>query len=327
MSQHQHSINMKNTRLTLLLVILLISTLTLTKQAKAQENRSMTVVPPSISLLLNPGERREGTLKMINDGDTPLTFNVNTQDFIVEDTKGTPTLIPPSSLNGKYSAASWIAVYPNSFIVEPHQKQVLNYYVQIPTNAHPGGHYAAVVYIPTTTATTNSTGAEVQTLIGSLFSITVNGPISELSQVTKFAAKSFQEYGPITIVTQIRNLGDLHTKPQGSIIISDIFGRVVGTLPLEAHNIFPDAARDYINTYNQTVLVGRFKATLLASYGVNNNIPLTATLYFWVFPWKATIIISLIILAIILGLLVWKKRKSEREPIDDDGTDMELPVV
>jgi len=56
----------------------------------------------------------------------------------------------------------------------------------------------------------------------------------------------------------------------------------------------------------------------LASYGVNNNLPLTATLYFFVFPWRLALIIILVVVAVILGLMYWKKRKGTQKKTESN---------
>jgi hypothetical protein len=196
---------------------------------------------------------------------------------------------------------------PSTFTVAPHQRQELNYYIHVPANARPGGHYAAVTYTPSVKLGVSGTGASVNTEAGSLFYIEVNGPINEQAFVTKFLANLFQEYGPVKISTQIKNLGDLHITPQGTITVTGLLFNQ--TQNLASHNIFPEAARDFDNTFGQTWMIGRYKAVLLASYGTNNNLPLMATVYFWVFPWRLAVVIVLAVVALILAALYLKKRK------------------
>ena len=278
--------------------------------AGAQETvRTMTIVPPTVEQSLDPGGKAEGVMKVINDSTTPLSFTVAVNDFIVEDTKGTPNMLPANTLSKKFSASSWIGVTPNSFTVLPHDKQVLNYYIQVPSYARPGGHYASVVFTPTSNIGVQGTGASVETKVGTLFYISVSGTISEYAMITKFLANSFQEYGPVNMVTTIKNFGDLHIKPAGQITIYDMFGRKIETSSFAKFNIFPSAARDYQNSIGAKIMIGRFKANILTSYGQNNNLPLIANVYFWVFPWKIALIIILVIIAIILGIKYWKKKE------------------
>jgi len=295
-----------------ILVLLVTCYLLPVASVSAQETqRAITIVPPNVQKSLNPGERTEGIMKVINDSAEPLTFNVFVRDYIVVDTKGTPNLLPPDTLNEKYSASSWLGVYPSTFTVMPHEKQILNYYLQVPLDARPGGHYAAVVYTPENAGGPSGTGASVQTQIGTLFYVSVNGDITERSIVSKIFADPFSEYGPVKILTQIKNLGDLHVKPEGKVAIYDLLGRNIGNQKLSEFNIFPGGvARDYENTFGQKIMIGRFKATLLASYGKGNNLPLMATVYFWVFPWKIALVVTLLIIAAILGGMYWKKKKT-----------------
>jgi uncharacterized membrane protein (DUF485 family) len=299
-----------NIKRKLLIGLTLSIVLSVVTIATAQElQRTVTLVYPSLEHTIDPGGRTEGITKIINDSSGPLTFNLNVQDFVVTDTLGTPNILPPNTLNAKYSAAAWIGVTPDKFTLKPGEKQIVNYYIQVPKDARPGGHYAAIVYTPVVNKPVQGTGGTVQGQLGSIFYVTVNGPITESANVSKFLSNSFQEYGPVSILTQIQNLGDLHILPKGTVTVSGLFYNQTQDLP--AHNIFPQAKRDYANTFGQTFMLGRYKAVLLASYGVSNNLPLTATLYFWVFPWRLTLIIVLLIVAIVLGYIYFKKRKKE----------------
>lgn len=277
--------------------------------AVAQEiQRTITIINPAIQLNLNPGEHAEGTTAIINDGTSQLTFKIGIQDYIVVDKMGTPNLLPPGTLAPKYSAAAWIGVYPSTVTVKPGQRVNINYYVNVPPNATACGHYAAIVYSPVAQSG-QGTGSSVNTELGSLFYITVNGKCSENAKVTKFSSPGFQEYGPVNIETEIKNNGDLHIRPTGTITLSGLFAN--NTYKFPEDNIFPQTARDFENTVGQELMLGRYKAVLLASYGVNNNLPLTATLYFWVFPWRLALIIVLVIVALILAIMYYKKRKKE----------------
>src|ERR1035437_8670925 len=302
-----------------LLIVLILATFYLIQttkhQALAQElNMTYIITPPTLSQKLNPGQNAEGILRVINATDHDLIFTVSVRDFIVEDTIGTPEFLPANTLSNKYSAASWIEVFPSGFTIKSHQRQELNYYIHVPSNARPGGHYAAVTYAPNTGLGITGIGTTVNTEAGSLFYITVNGPITENSFVSKFFANSFQEYGPVKILTQIKNLGDLHISPKATISVSGLFYNQRKNL--DTHNIFPEAARDFETTLGQTFMIGRYRAVLIGSYGVNNNLPLVASVYFWVFPWRITLVIVFAIIALILTVLYLRKRKKEdpKEP-------------
>lgn len=288
--------------ITLLFVISIISI------ATAQEvQRTYTVINPAVAHTLKPGQTAEGVTKVINQSNVPLIFKLNVQDYIVTDTKGTPNFLPPDTLNSKYSAAAWIGVTPSTFTLKPGATQVINYYIQIPLDARPGGHYAGIVYAPTTKAQEEATGGTVNTQVGSLFYLNVSGPINEKAKVSKFATNSFAEYGPVKILTQIKNMGDLHISPQGKITVTGLLFKE--SSDLISQNIYPETARDFENSFGSTLMLGRYKAELIGSYGQENNLPLVATMYFWVFPWKLAVIITLVVVAIILGTVYYRRKK------------------
>ncbi len=294
----------------LMLVSLSVVSLLLAAPAQAQLVRNMTVIPPSADYTVNPGDKIEGTLKMINDGDQPVTFRVDTRDYIVQDTHGTPAILPPNTLNNRFSAANWIGVVPNSFTVLPRQKQELNFYLQIPADAAPGGHYMAVVYTPIDNATSaGNSGATIQTQLGTIFRITVRGTINEYAFVSKIMAPFFQENGPVAVAASIQNGGDLHIKPTGTIVVTDMFGRAVEEQQLPSENIFPTTTRDYALKVGSYWMFGRYQVRILAQYGVNGNLPLTATVAFWVFPWRLAVLVTLILVAVILGIILFLRRK------------------
>ncbi len=277
----------------------------------AQETtRSITIVPPANEFKVNPGDKQEGTLKVVNNSNAPLTFTAVVRDFIVDDTIGTPKLLADDTLSKKYSAASWIAVSPNSFTIPAGKTQILNYYLQVPIDARPGGHYAGVVYEPQELLGVKGTGTGVQTHLGTLYYVRVNGDIVENAAVKKFAPEhKFIEYGPATILTQIYNGSDAHIRPQGQLQIKNLIGQTIFTSKLEGHNIFPEAARDFTTKIGKKLMFGIYTVELQATYGTNNNLTLFGSTNFVVFPWKIAIVVALAVAVVILLVILFRRKK------------------
>ena len=309
------NLKLKNENLKLKTILVLFFTFyvlgsTFALVAHAQETaRTITLSYPALVHKLNPGDKAQGITKITNRSSVPLTFKASVQDYVVLDTIGTPTILPPNTLSDKYSAAAWIGITPGTFTLQPGAEQIINYFIQVPADARPGGHYAAITYVPVVTQGVNGSGSTVNSELGSLFYITISGPIHEQTLISKFFANPFQEYGPVNILTQLKNLGDLHIAPKGTITVTGPFFNQ--TQSLATHNIFPGAARDFQNTFGQSLMVGRYKATLMASYGSNGNLPLVATMYFWVFPWRVSLVIILAIAALVLAGLYLRKKKKD----------------
>lgn len=293
------------------IIILALTALTFSvNQANAQEAlRTFTISPPTVQVTLSPGESTEGKLKIINDGSTSLNFTTSIRDFIVEDNIGTPKILPQNTLSNKYSGASWIGIYPTKVYVSPKQKTEFNYYIQVPMDARPGGHYAAVMYTPTTViGDDSSSGAAVNTSVGSLIYITVKGPITEKATVTNFSTKRLWENGPAEISHDILNVSDAHIKPTGTVTLKNMIGGISEVKKIDEYNIFPGVSRNYKTKIGKGFMIGYYKAEFKGIYGTNGS-PLNASLSFFVFPWKIAAFIVLTAVAILIGYRYWKKDK------------------
>lgn len=315
-------------KLSIILILLSTAvTCSFIHKVNAQEAvRTFTISPPTVQLELNPGESAEGTLKITNDGVTSLNFNTSIRDFIVTSEDGTPEILPVNAIEGKYSGASWVAIYPNQIYVSPKQKTEFKYYIQVPSNARPGGHYAAVIYTPTTnTGSDNGSGAAVNTSVGSLFYITVKGPVTENATITKFDTKNLWESAPEILTTEIKNLSDIHISPKGTIKVKNMIGQQSEVVAFPKSNIFPGATRGYHTNIGKGFMLGRYTADLNLTYGKDNK-ALMATTSFWVIPWKIILVIIVAIIVIVGIVIFIKKRRGSKHNEPNEPTQPERPA-
>src|SRR5581483_12154220 len=101
----------------------------------AQIISSFTISPPVVSVDLNPGDKTQGLMKIINNTSSPLQYNMTIQDFDVTGTDGIPTILPINTLSPKFSASSWIGLDTQTITVPAHTRTPFNYYIQVPKNA------------------------------------------------------------------------------------------------------------------------------------------------------------------------------------------------
>jgi hypothetical protein len=309
-------------KLIALLAVVIFASVALAVRAQNQQVLPLTVIPPKQEVLINPGERFSTSVKFLNQGDSPVTGALSVLDFIVEDDKGTPVFLDNPKVVGtteipaKYSAAKWITVPQNSLTIEGKGNVSVPITISVPASAAPGGRYAAVLFQPAGSLTLGNPESAQETPIAirlaSLIYIRVAGAISESASVTKFEGPTFLEYGPTTITTQILNQGNYHISPQGAVSLKNIFGQVVAKSNLDAKNIFPGTSRIYTNELGQKLMIGRFTASLNATYGDAGRL-LTSTFVMWVFPWKIILAILLAFIIIALSGTVWYKKIKKKE--------------
>ena len=280
--------------------------------------RSFTISPPSLHFTLNPGQKTERTLKITNNSNEEMEFSTTATNFIVTNKDGTPELLPAGTkTDNQYAASAWTAVLPDTIVIPPKKSATTVLYLNVPADARPGGRYFAVSFKPTGVGTPEGSGAAVNPVIGTLVYLTVAGKVTESSRVIQFSAPPLSEFGPIAITTEIKNMGDLHASPRGTIEIKNLFNKKVSSAALANLNVFPGTSRIYTNTWDKKWLFGRFTANLTGYYGQANNLPLTAMTSFWVIPYR---LIIGILLAIAIGLTSYyyfKGKKAKEEEVKE----------
>jgi hypothetical protein len=147
--------------------------------------------------------------------------------------------------------------------------------------------------------------------VGTLFLITVPGNLTEKLTVASFdSAKNGKNgtlfnSGPISLVTRLHNVGNIHVQPFGKIIVKNTFGKIVYTTELNdtdpRGNILPNSIRKFENPINSKHLFGRYTAIGNFSYGSSGGI-LTVKKTFYVIPYILIIIILLVLAFLIFGL-------------------------
>jgi hypothetical protein len=313
---------MKRTAFLITTLLILLGGVVLVRHVQAQQIMPLTVVPPKQEVLINPGERFTTSVKFLNQGDSPTTGTLTVLDFIVEDEIGTPVfldnpqVIGTTKIPAKYSAASWIAIPKTEMTIPAKGNISVPITINVPVGAVPGGRYAAVLFQPAGSLTlSNSESAQetpVAIRLASLIYIRVAGAISEKATVTKFEGPTFLEYGPATITTQILNEGNYHIAPNGAVTLKDVFGRTVAKANLDPKNIFPGTSRVYTNELGTKLMMGKFTATLNATYGETGK-TLTSSLIMWILPWKIILAILLAFVIIVISGTAWYKKFKKKE--------------
>lgn len=202
------------------------------------------------------------------------------------------------------SVKTWVETVPQ-FTLRSRESRVITAQVAIPADAEPGGHYG-VLRFSGRAPDVKDTGVGLAASAGVLMLVRVDGAITEKASLASFFSEqrgdqgSFFEKGPLTFVTRIKNEGNIHVKPVGSIELRDMFGGLVTTMPVNADksNVLPDSIRRFESSYDKPWMAGRYTANLTLGYGTTGQ-AITSTISFWVIPYKI-ILIALFILATII---------------------------
>ena len=275
---------------------------------------AMALAPAIIELEAQAGQVIEQEIGIANTSQETEIYYLSTLKFRAADEQGTPEFIPYDQDHS--GLAEWI-IFPESQIeVAAGQISTMIISIAVPNDAKAGGHYAAIV--ASVAPTTEQKNVNISTQVASLVLLNVQGSATIQAALLDFVGPAWINRLPALFQTRIQNQGDVHIKPQGTIVISDMFGAKMATLDLNLENgrILPSSTRQFDALWLRVISeqigffeeiknewnnfgFGRYTAELELDYGENSD-PLTASLTFWIIPWHLGLIAVLIAVLMLL---------------------------
>lgn len=264
----------------------------------------LAISPPTFELAANPGDVLKNSMRVDNMVDIPLEVTVEARNFAALGEDGGINLAPDQD---EYSLASWITVSPKKLTIPARESRTFDYTITIPRNATPGGRFGSIIFqTAPTTALSGGSGVAVSQEVGSLVFVKIAGEANEKASIASFApTNNVNDRGPVHFDIRVKNDGNVHFKPSGTITISNFFGQKVATIPVNEQNVLPGAIRKMDASWNEGWLFGRYNATLSLVYGKDSQV-ITASTAFWGFPYKLVSVILLIL--IVVGIFLYPRR-------------------
>lgn len=269
---------------------------------------SVTVVPPKFELVANPGDHITEDLRVGNPGSADVIFQTDAEDFVASGDQGGVSFIEDANApKSTFSLAKWVTIEPSQFTVAAGGERVIHVNIVVPKDGEPGSHFASVQIKLAQSGPPAAGSAAVESKINSLILLRVTGAVTEKITLENFSTSdSYFQHGPIDFTLKTKNEGNVHLAPKGTIVITDMFGRKVKEIPLKEANVLPLSERSVKTTWEDTNMIGRYTATLFATYGTD-KVPLNASTSFIVLP-VPIIIILLVIIFLILFFLFQRRR-------------------
>jgi hypothetical protein len=297
----------------------------------------LTTSPLPISLKAKPGETVETELRVRNSGTEMEKLKVGLMKFAAFGEEGKPQLQERQDGDDYFD---WVTFSRTEFEAPPNEWQSINMKITLPESAA-FGYYYAVTF---TRANPDTASGELEAAVrgGSatliLLEADVPGAKRDISIQEFTAGKRTYEFLPARFNVKLRNNGNIHTAPTGTIFINRD-GKQVATVPVNATNgnILPDSSRIFTAEWTegfpaykareengQVVLkdgqpvyelkwdtsqlrnlrFGKYTATVVMIYDDGTrDVPVEATVSFWVIPWR--LLIGGLIIAIFVGIGVW----------------------
>lgn len=279
----------------------------------AQAKVPLVVAPARQTVAIDPGKTENLQIKFFNESISPISGNLKAVDFIVTGSDGSPVLLEDQTND-------WVKLPYNKASIPSGDVLRVNFKVQVPEDATPGGRYVAIIFEQTGQLSQNfdnESASLVSPRIVGLLSIRVNGPVTESAFVNTFKTPKFLEFGKIPVYFEIMNKGGYHISPKGQITLTNWMGKEVERITLEDKNIFPNAKRVYEEKLGSTWMFGKYKVGLTAAYGESGKTMVSES-FVWVIPVTViAIIIFSILIAALIGYLITRKVHAKQEALEE----------
>lgn len=322
------------------LIVMLLSII-LPVQAGAQSFTrpplSLVTSPLPLNIVAKPGETVTADIRVKNNGTRSENIKVELLKFGAGGETGSPQLLDRGERDDYFD---WVSFSERNFKAEPNVWKTIKMTVKAPPSAA-FGYYMAVVFTRADPDKPTGGASGVEGGVASLVLLNVDAPGAKReAKVLEFSAsQKVYEFLPADFKVKVRNSGNVHVSPAGSIFIKQGDKQIeVMEFNTQQGNILPGTNRVFENTWDkgfprfetvgegndkkkklvwnfqdlQDVRIGKFTATLVAVYDDGQrDVPIEAVVSFWVIPWRIIGGILLVLLVISIGVwailrLIWK---------------------
>jgi hypothetical protein len=285
----------------------------------ASSGVNLTTSPLPVNLAARPGSSISTELRIQNASNTTQKIKLSLMKFSAYGESGKPALQDRAPGDDYFD---WVSFSPSVFQAPPNQWMSVKMTINIPGSAA-FGYYYAVVFSPADQKPTGK-GNVLLGSTAILVLLDVKSPNAKRSaKVVDFSVdKKTYEFLPVNFSVRLHNDGNVHLLPGGSIYIKR-GSKQVAVLPFNAQhgNILPNSYRIYTSSWSDGFPVytpkqqngrvvldkdgkpvtylkwdfsrvphlkfGHYTANLLAVYdNGSRDVPMEASVSFWVVPWR-----------------------------------------
>jgi len=301
---------------------------------------NLTASPLPIELLTTAGNVVTTDLRVQNSGTAPVKIKVSLLKFKASGINGQPQLLPRQAGDDFFD---WVTFSRDSFVANPNVWETIVMTVKPPKDAA-FGYYFAVVFSQDSTADiqlstpTSKLNGAAATLV--LLNVQSAGEKKKVEVASFSTSKKLYEYLPVTFNVAVKNVGNIHLVPRGSIYISRDHKKTIAVIDVNpnAGNTLPSSTRAFSVAWSDGFPVydnkldsngspvngkdgkpilkikydfsktnklrfGKYYAHLTLIYDNGTaDVPIEGEVSFWVVPWKMLPVFILAVIMIGVGL-------------------------
>ncbi len=263
----------------------------LSVRAQGNINLGMSVSPQIFELDVWSGEVIEREIILRNQSNVALPISVKITDFTAKEGSG-EMVFDEDLQDPAISSRKWFKIKDSDFILGVEKSKRIHFIVEVPENAEPGGHYAAMLFEPRLPSFYfRNEQVKAVPIVGVIFLISVknlniDSKISPKLEIVEFslprderlislenfiraaykslasinpayAAESFQvnitENPPFSFILKIKNNDIYHIRPSGKVLIYNFWGKKVAEVRIPQKTILPGKTRIFPIKFSSTI--------------------------------------------------------------------------
>ena len=286
-------------------------------EEEASGSESMfSISPMGQKLILEPGEVREGTIKVFTPADLEgkFMYRIEVAPYNVE---GADYEADLSTQSARSQIVDWIKIEEPAGVLEANETKEIRYTITVPENAAGGGQYAAILVGSDEKNAMSGDGVNIKNIyqMASVIYARVNGETKRGGEISLNKIPGFITSSPMEVSVELTNDGNIHETAKIQLSVKNFLnGSVVypgeGDDGVIEEVIMPETTRVAARDINEMPALGVFEVTQTVDYlGEHSSVTqLVVACPIW-FMVMVGIVVALIIGGIVMAV---KKHREKR---------------
>jgi hypothetical protein len=290
--------------------------------AKASSSITLRAAPLSYDLQVNPGQEKSAELYIENMSSDDVGIEVEYSDFFIDDA-GRYIFSDDREIENeefrRYSLKSWLSVSSESFSLGKNASKKIEFKMNVPNEATLGGHYGAIFFRTfcenqkdKNVVATDKSSVCVSGRVGTLLLVSVGGYPDRRGEIENVKLQKFSSSDQADLNVKIKNTGNTHFKPQGKIVIKNIFGQTVEQVNIADKTLLPMTSFDFASKIARRDIVGLYFIEGDIQDGDGRNMVFKK--FIFMPPWRQMLVA--IFIFFLLLLIAKKFRIQKKKPKD-----------
>lgn len=238
-----------------------------------------TISPVLEKITLQPGSKYRSSLRLANTGGSALEYKVYAKPYGISADDQEYSNPSYSELTDYSTISKWIKIDEEDTTgsLESLGETEINYTIDVPEDAAPGGQYAAIIVERTNNAPTGATNASVTSIPRTAFLVyaTVAGQANNSGSVSQNSISTFFFNPPITATSLVENTGNVHSDAEYILQVFPLFSDEEAYTNEEepmTKTILPETRRFVTQSWDGAPSLGIFKVKQTVKFAGNESV-------------------------------------------------------